>query len=45
VFAIYLAYRLARQYSVDHQHAFRALLPIAGFLTAITFCFLGLYLG
>lgn len=43
--AINTAYKIARQFSADHQHAYRALLPVAGFLTAITLAFVGLYLG
>jgi hypothetical protein len=45
VFAVNVANRIARQYSMDHQHAFRALLPIVAFLTIVTFGFLWLYLG
>ena len=45
VFAVNVAYRLARRYSPNHEGAFRALLPIVLFLTGVTSGFLWLYLG
>ena len=45
LFAVQTAYRIARQHAQTHQQAFRALLPIAGYLLAATLGFLSLYLG
>jgi hypothetical protein len=45
VFALDIAYRIARQHSRDHHLALSATLPIAGFLATVTLGFLGLYLG
>jgi hypothetical protein len=45
VFALDIAYRIARQHSRDHHLALSATLPIAGFLAIVTSGFLGLYLG
>lgn len=43
--AVNTAYQIARQHSASHQQAYRALLPIASFLTLTTLAFVGLYLG
>ena len=45
LFSLDIAYRLARQHSHDHRSAFRAALPLSGFLAAATLGFLYLYLG
>ncbi len=45
LFAINIAYRIARQHSATHRQAFRALLPMVGFLASVTLVFLWLYLG
>lgn len=45
LFAVNTAYKIARQHSLEHKLAFRATLPIAAFLTLVTFSFLRLYLG
>ncbi len=45
LFALDIAYRIARQHSRDHHSAFLTTLPIAGFLAAVTVGFLRLYLG
>lgn len=45
LFAVQMAYRIARQHSDEHRQAFRAMLPIAGFLVLVTMGFLWLYLG
>lgn len=43
--ALRTAYRIVRQHQADTQLAFRAMLPIAAFLLAITLGFAGLYMG
>jgi hypothetical protein len=45
LFSLNTAYKIARQHSTVHPLAFRATLPIAGFLTLVTLGFLRLYLG
>lgn len=45
VFSILTAYRLSRQQAQTDEQAWRATLPIAGFLLAVTLLFLRLYLG
>jgi ferredoxin len=45
LFAVNLSYRLTLQNSSNRQYAFRALLPLVGFLTTVTVAFLWLYLG
>ncbi len=45
LFAVQTAYRIARQQTDNHDRAFRAALPVMGFLAALTVGFLALYLG
>jgi 4Fe-4S binding protein len=45
LFAVQVAYRIARQQVTDHRHAIRATLPIVSFLAVLTLGFLWLYLG
>jgi hypothetical protein len=45
LFSINIAYRLGRQHARNHAQAWRSVLPVAGFLTAITMVFLWLNLG
>jgi polyferredoxin len=45
LFSIHIAYRIACQHTQNARLAFRAMLPIAGFMSAAIFCFLWLYLG
>ena len=45
LFAVRIAYRIARQHTAEHRRAFLATLPVAGFLAATTLGFLWLYLG
>jgi len=45
IFSIYIAHRIGRQHSRDEGQTMRSLVPIAGFLTAVTIVFLRLYLG
>jgi ferredoxin len=45
LFSLNAAYKIARQHSTAHDLAFRAILPIAGFLALVTLGFLRLYLG
>ncbi len=45
LFAIHIAYRIARQNSSGHRQAYLAMLPLGGFMAAITFMFLRLYAG
>jgi hypothetical protein len=45
LFAVNIAYKIARQHSTAHRQAFLAMLPITGFMAAITLAFLRLYVG
>jgi hypothetical protein len=45
MFALNTTYRIARQHSHAHRAAFRATLPVAGFLVTVTLGFLRLYMG
>lgn len=45
LFALDIAYRIARQHSQNHHLALLSTLPIASFLAAVTLGFLRLYLG
>jgi hypothetical protein len=45
LFAVNIAYRIARQHSADQRRAFLATLPITGFMVGITFVFVWLYMG
>ncbi len=45
VFSINIVYRIASQYSQNVNRVFQAILPTAGFMTAVTLLFLRLYLG
>jgi len=45
LFAVNLAYRIARQHVNQHRLAFVAALPVTGFMVMITLAFLRLYMG
>lgn len=45
LFALNTAYKIARQHHAHHQPAFLATLPLSGFVLAVTWGFLHLYLG
>jgi polyferredoxin len=45
IFSVSIAYRIGRQHTWTHAQAWRASLPISGFLVAVTLVFLRLYLG
>jgi hypothetical protein len=45
LFAMNIAHRIARQHSDNDRQNFLAVLPISGFMIAVTFAFLRLYLG
>ena len=45
VFSVVMAYRLGRKHTSTDVQAWRGLLPVAGFLAAISLVFLWLYLG
>jgi hypothetical protein len=44
-FSVVTAYRIGRQHAAAHVQAWRATVPVSGFLTATTMAFLWLYLG
>lgn len=45
LFAVNIAYRIAKQHSRSHHQAMVAALPLTGFLSGITLIFLRLYIG
>jgi hypothetical protein len=45
LFAVNIAYKIARQNSTTHRQAFLAMLPIAGFMGTVMLAFLHLYVG
>lgn len=45
LFSIHVVYRIAQQHNPLAFHAWKATLPIAGFMTALTLVFFRLYLG
>jgi hypothetical protein len=45
MFAIHTAFKIARQHNADPRLAFRAVLPVAAFLSMVTLGFIGLYIG
>jgi hypothetical protein len=45
IFSVSIAYRIGRQHTLTHAQAWRANLPISGFLVVVTLVFLRLYLG
>ncbi|GIK64381.1 MAG: hypothetical protein BroJett018_21750 [Chloroflexota bacterium] len=45
LFAVNTAYKIAGQHTPNPRQALRGMLPVAGFITSITFVFLWLYLG
>jgi hypothetical protein len=45
LFALHTAFKIARQHQTDSSLAFRAALPVAGFLLVVTFGFMALYMG
>jgi hypothetical protein len=45
LFAVNVAHRIARQHVADTRRAFRAMLPVTGFMVGLTLIFVWLYMG
>jgi hypothetical protein len=45
IFSVSIAYRIGRQHALTPDQAWRASLPISGFLVGVTLVFVRLYLG